>query len=308
MADWRVLGGQAGTGKTFQQFYREQQMADNAGKSTGSGSGTGLSTLANYIPTNSPIYNALGLITEKFRFDNQVERAIINAKNGNTEALENQIDNIAQGNMKGKAITTFNTYSKVSRQVNNVLNEIDSMPEAEYNQLVSNYGTPVSRLVDRNWGPLVGSDIDPKLVKIVSMIGLAQAELRNEIYGATITDNEMGVANEFFVNQSRLQYGDSLKTAIGKLKYLQQYANEQRRALLDTYGGSTGESSPQPQSSEIGAKLKSLDAKAEKEGWDNTKYVEEMKKITGGVNTSSTQTKVVNGVTYVKVEGGWKKQ
>lgn len=182
MADWRALGGQKGTGQTFQQFYAAQQAAERAPTSGGYDIGTPLAS--NLSVLNAANNIALNLASDKksAAFMSNINRLM---NNGDTNAVKETMINQAilavpnaadQSKAMGRVVTLD--------LLDSIKNDLIAYTQKKGN---TNVFKGTAEQVKNN---IAGMTNDPELAALATKIQATIQNYRQFVSGAAFTDKE----------------------------------------------------------------------------------------------------------------------
>jgi hypothetical protein len=201
--------GQSFTPQKVEQLRQEFDDAATKATEITTGLRTAASNLVYSLPTEAAKKQLVG----------EVNKLI--AK-GDYKGAENKLKTVAISTLKGEEKTEYN----VSRAVASGMNTVDK----KIQQLKSDGQTAgIYKNAIESAKPYANISKNQKWVELVSAIQGTQAQYRNDLYGASLTDNELEMSNSFFIDPAQ----DSLSTMLTKSQGLRDLSERVSRRIIN---------------------------------------------------------------------------
>lgn len=204
----------------------EAQIANtwsNAMGDAGGGSGTKPVT----TPETSDMTELFNIVLSglpKYEQERVTQRFNEYVNSGNTGAAQKLVNDLAVNGMTAEQKNRFTGFGIIT-------NVFDNVAKLEQDFAATNPG--VYRTLLEQTKPFAQISTDPRWQKYVSQVQGAVNAYRNEIFGASLTGNELKAANISLPDWNR----DNYQTIQSKLFAMRQYANGVRESVLrDTTG------------------------------------------------------------------------
>jgi len=163
---------------------------------------------------------------------------------GDTEGARRYVESIAKNNLTATQKDSYNMYDTVTNEGQKALNFIDNHPEVD----AGKWDTMWEQA--KKWGD-VSKDQD--LLRLKSSIEQMQAQYKRSLFGAAMTETELGQAGNFIIGND-----DTIKDIQTKIKTQQDFVSGvKERMIWDQIGGNPFQRAGEQQAQQRGQQFQS---------------------------------------------------